>query len=119
MTLQVIIKNKVIKAVKNSIELNIGKTLEEINLRNIPNKEVYKKEAEEIEISIDPRVRVAFYLSDRTEEDITEKLKEVGFSEKTAKNIFNRLNNVDHAIYSPDGVHYYFLRENKFKFKIM
>ena len=112
-------EEKVIKAVKNSIELNIGKTLEEINLRNIPNKEVYKKEAEEIEISIDPRVRVAFYLSDRTEEDITEKLKEVGFSEKTAKNIFNRLNNVDHAIYSPDGVHYYFLRENKFKFKIM
>lgn len=102
----------IVRKVTDTINQNMGSLIENAHLE-APTS--WRKVSREKEI---PRmVRFSFYRSGRTKEGFIEKLMEFqGYNEKRATSCVEELESKG-TIYTPDGVHYYWTTESKFKYK--
>lgn len=104
------------KQITETISHNIGDILTEKQFQVMSKDKARTKGAERIERELDPKIRIAFYSSDRTKQNIIEKFMEhLGCSEKKAEEVFGKLENG--IIFTPDDVHYRWWNESQFKFK--
>ena len=89
---------------------NIEDVLEKIHLDATSTERTF-----ELEVDTEPKVRLAFYSSDRTKMGFIEKYMErTGYSEKRAQQVFQELQSKG-LIFSGDNVHFFWTRENKLR----